>query len=111
MLTIKVSVKKREYVVSSIPKTHNLVLKSYYSRMKEKLKQLDGIVKRIESKYYQDNALGCCLMGTSIGAIPQESHEYIQDVTPLMNVALCSNAGIPVNSLKVAKSTLSMNTI
>ena len=50
-------------------------------------------------------------MGVAITVIPQASQESLQDVTSLMHAALCSNAGIPVDILKVVKGTSSTNTI
>ena len=63
MQIIKVSVIKREYEITHILKTYNLVLKSHYSRLNKNPNVPDRIVKRIESTRYQDNDLDRRLMG------------------------------------------------
>ena len=80
---------------------YNLVLKSHYSLLKNSLKVFDSTIKKIESNFYQDNALGRHLMGAFINVVPQASQEALQSVTLLLDEALCYNVGIPVNIEKV----------
>lgn len=103
---------KRDVCVKGVPKTHKVVLKASYERIKRKAtmftKLQDHLNKR---KQYTGTHLGRRILGAAIASAPQASHHALVTLAPSILASVLSDAGLPFNVENVANISPSATTL
>eukprot|EP00978_Attheya_sp_CCMP212_P040254 scaffold217766_cov49-Attheya_sp.AAC.2 len=108
-----VSVQGKEVMlVEQIPDTHDLVCKSYLSKLKRKANQLDTLTKQVSGAKYNGTEEGNRLYGAIMMALsPQTSSDNMSLIVPISYTALFANAKIPIDPKALACSSPGATTL
>eukprot|EP00978_Attheya_sp_CCMP212_P019092 scaffold53061_cov27-Attheya_sp.AAC.1 len=106
-----VSVQGKEVMLEQIPDTHDLVCKSYLSKLKRKANQLDALTKQVSGAKYNGTEEGNRLYGAMMALSPQTSSDNMALIVPISYAALFANAKIPIDPKALACSSPGATTL